>query len=321
MKSKMHIIFASMIFVALPMVCSAFFSDIDKDNIYYQPIFFLQSNNLIVGYPDNTYKSNEYLTRSIAAKVVLSAYEYDEKYKLDIPELDPGMEFMDSTYDSWFAKYMIKAGEFGVLGKDSDGYLKPENAITRSEFMKLILEPAGLDLESYDDKQIYSDVPEYAWFAKYMNFAGMYGLAVADRDENLRPSELVNRGEAAESGYLLYLMLKKDKTDMVLQELQANIDQTIHYLNIGKDFAARRSAAIAIGLGQNLYDTDPKNKVFLAYAKLAKANAYSVNYHILNQVKSPDAQAWLDLAKNKIEEALSTDIDSKTTADQIQTIW
>lgn len=320
-RSKLAICIVSIFSSAIPTISSAFFSDVDKDSIYYQPIYFLHSNKLIVGYPDNTYKPNEYLIRSIAAKVVLSAYENDDHYKLNIPDLNSSHVFIDANYDSWFSKYMVKAEEFQAFGRDADGYLKPNDPLTRAQFMKLVLAPSGLDLESYDDVQIYSDVPEYAWFAKYMNFAGTFGLIVADKDNNLRPSDIVNRGEAAETSYLLYLMLKKDNTDMVLAELEANIDQTLHYLDIGKDFAARRSAAIAIGLGQNLYEIDKKNPIFLARAQLAKANAYSVNYHILKAVKSPDANQWLDLAKTKLDEAVNADSSLNNKANQIKQLW
>lgn len=321
LKSKLTICVVSIFLAAMPSFCSAFFSDVDKDNIYYQPIYFLHSNHLIVGYPDNTYRPNEYLTRSIAAKVVLSAYENDDQYKLTIPEIDPSQSFIDASYDSWFTKYMLKAEEYQAFGRDADGYFKPYDPLTRAQFMKLVLTPSELDLESFDDVQLYSDVPDYAWFAKYMNFAGTFGLIVADKDNNLRPSDIVNRGEAAETGYLLYLMLKKDNTDMVLAELGANIDQTIHYASIGKDFAARRSAAIAIGLGQNLYDINNKNSVFLANAQLAKANAYSVNYHILKAAKSPDANQWLELAKTKLDEAIKSDSSVVDRANSIKQLW
>lgn len=320
-KSKLTTCAVSIVLAAIPSICSAFFSDVDKDNIYYQPIYFLHSNNLIVGYPDNTYKPNEYLIRSIAAKVVLSAYENDDQYKLSIAEPDPSNTFMDASYDSWFTKYMLKAEEYEAFSRDADGYFKPYDPLTRAQFMKLVLAPSGLDLESYDDVQLYSDVPEYAWFAKYMNFAGTFGLIVADKDNNLRPSDIVNRGEAAETGYLLYLMLKKDNTEMVLKELEANIDQTLHYTNIGKDFAARRSAAIAIGLGQNLYNIDNKNSTFLANAQLAKANAYSVNYHILKAAKSPEANQWLELAQTKLDEAVKTDSSVSDRANSIKQLW
>lgn len=315
---KFKLAFISLFLVALPSICVAFFDDINKDHIYYQPLYFLKSNNIVVGYPDNTYKPQEYLVRAIAAKIVLSAYENDANYKLQIPDLDGTITYKDIPHNAWFSKYMVKAEEFGVLGRDADGNFKPNAPITRAEFMKLVMEPSGLDLEAFDDTQLFADIPTHAWFAKYMNFAGTFGLIAADKGNNLRPSDLVSRGEAAETGYLLYLMLKKENTDMVIQELEANIDQTQHYLTIGKGFAARRSAAIAMGLGQHLSDTDNNNKKFQAYGRLAKGNAYGVNYHILNQVKAPNAEEWLKKADTELAEAEKLDKDLKNSIDKVK---
>jgi hypothetical protein len=286
------------------------FSDISPDNNYDLPIHFLRSVGIVVGFPeDNTYRPNEYLTKATAAKVVLGAYETDVDHLLPVPALDPSTIFKDMSPLAPYAKYLVKADELGIFHPDADGYWKPNDPITRAEFMRLLLTTSNLDLSTMDDQQMFADVPQNAWFSKYMNMAGKYGLIIPDKDNNLYPSELVRRGEAAEIGYILFLGMKSNNTDLIISQMQANFDKAFYYLDKGNLLAAKRRISFSVGLGQLIYNLHPTDPLVLANAKLAKAGNYAINFVISNRIRGneTDANAWLQAAKNKAIDALSYD--------------
>lgn len=319
--SKKLISLLASIFLLIPSIPGALeFSDVPQNNIYYLPIHELRDIGLVQGYPDNTFHPYDPLTRSIAAWIVLTAYQTDEDYQLDIPELDPESTYSDMSPSDWYAKYLVKAEQMGIWGPDSDGNYNPEKPITRAEFFKLVLVPSGLDLDGLDDQQYFPDVPNYAWFAKYMNFAGLNGLVVPDRDQNLYPSQVLSRGEASEMGYALYLILKSDNHALVYDQLNANLERAVYYLQDNKILAAKRNASFAVGLGQKLIHDVPDNEIYLGAAKMAKATNYTVNYQILKPVlyQAEQTAMWLEKAQTKLTEALSVDPTLEGFADQLQ---
>lgn len=319
--SKKFSTLLALIFLLIPSIAGALqFSDVPEDYIYFLPIQELKQLGLITGYQDGTFHPYDPLTRSIAAWIVLTAYENDAEYHLEIPELDPESTYADMTVADWYAKYLVKVDQMGIWGPDADGKYNPEKPITRSEFFKLVLVPSGLDLEGLDDQQYFPDVPNYAWFAKYMNFAGLNGLVIPDRDQNLYPSQVLSRGEAAEMGYALYLILKSEDHNLVYTQLNANLERALYYLQNGKILAAKRNASFAVGLGQKLINDVPNNDLYLGAAKMAKAINYTINYQILKPVlyQAEQTAFWLDKAQSKVNDALAFDPSLQTLADQIQ---
>lgn len=308
------------------------FSDVPPENIYELPIHVLRDAGLIVGYPDNTFHPQEYLSRDSGAKVVLSLFESDPNFHLDVPELDVSSQFKDLDVASPVTKYLIKAKQLGIFDADADGYYHPKAPLTRAEFMKLVLVPFGLNLEALGMQQIFSDVPTYAWFAKYMNFAGKYGFILPDNDHNLYPSQLIRRGEAAEAGYLLYIMLKakdvqlipqeSDNEELLIGQIEACIAKSMDYLGYDETFAAKRLAAFAVGFGQLLYNSEPANLVNQALSRLAKATLYTVNYLVfLANNDSGTAESWLALARTKLGDTQYADSGQNALADKLRGIW
>jgi len=80
----------------------------------------------------------------------------------------------------------------------SDGTYKPENRINRAEFTKIVIEAI------YDDKNIdackgspFVDVPEKAWFAKYVCMAKKHSVVDGYPDKTFHPSNFINFAEAS----------------------------------------------------------------------------------------------------------------------------
>lgn len=106
------------------------FSDI---NIYLEEIYELVDRGVIQGYPDNTFRPNNPVTRGEYALFISRA--------LDLPTSDNPKEFKDvaprmKTYDG-----IIKAYNAGVVNGYPDGRFRPDNYIDREE-MAIMLDNA-----------------------------------------------------------------------------------------------------------------------------------------------------------------------------------
>src|SRR5699024_2522608 len=94
---------------------------------YYEEIAKSLANGAIDGYPDNTFRPNNSMTREEAVTVIGRA--------LDLEELDGSTEkFTDTNRIQEYAKGYINAvTEKGYIQGYPNGEFKPQNAITRGE--------------------------------------------------------------------------------------------------------------------------------------------------------------------------------------------
>jgi len=91
-----------------------------------------------------------------------------------------------SEIESWIEK--------GFIQGYSDGTFKPDNNISRAEFMTLINNAFGYTQE---DVISYSDVPADAWFASQVAKAKAAGYISGYPDGTMKPNSPISRQEAA----------------------------------------------------------------------------------------------------------------------------
>ena len=76
--------------------------------------------------------------------------------------------FPDVPVDAWYAEPVRYLARVGIIGGKEDGKFHPEAQITRAEFLKLLAMASGKDLTSQRLGGSFSDVPENAWYTKYV---------------------------------------------------------------------------------------------------------------------------------------------------------
>ncbi len=76
--------------------------------------------------------------------------------------------FPDVPVDAWYAEPVRYLARVGIIGGKEDGKFHPEAQITRAEFLKLLAMASGKDLTSQRLGDSFSDVPENAWYTKYV---------------------------------------------------------------------------------------------------------------------------------------------------------
>ncbi|HKP51102.1 MAG TPA: S-layer homology domain-containing protein [Chloroflexia bacterium] len=107
------------------------FSDVVRDNPFYQYIETALVHNVLGGYTDGTFRPTAEVTRSQLAKVVVSAEGW--------PLVTPGSPtFSDVPSGSTFYSYVETAVAHGVLSGYTDGMFRPGNAATRGQIAKIV---------------------------------------------------------------------------------------------------------------------------------------------------------------------------------------
>lgn len=100
---------------------------------------------------------------------------------LDLPNTDP---------DLWIFQYLKEAGIF--LG--SDGVLHPDNILNRAEMVKVLLKAYEYTSEDESPSPFW-DVPNDAWYLKYLNTAESIGMVEGHDDGRFLPAHELNRAE------------------------------------------------------------------------------------------------------------------------------
>ncbi|MNJ56002.1 Cellulosome-anchoring protein precursor [compost metagenome] len=75
-----------------------------------------------------------------------------------------------------------------------DGTFKPNQNMSRAEFMAVIARMLGL--EAVYGESAFTDVPADAWYSKYVNAVYKEGIAKGYADGTLKPEQEITREEA-----------------------------------------------------------------------------------------------------------------------------
>ena len=89
-----------------------------------------------------------------------------------VPASAAGTSFPDVPSEAWYSAYVEKISEIGIINGYEDGFFRPENQISRGEFLKLISETAGL--------LPLNGSPNWSWMSKYWQMAFDGGLLTVD---------------------------------------------------------------------------------------------------------------------------------------------
>ena len=85
----------------------------------------------------------------------------------------------------------------GIINGYEDGTFKPDRAVSRAEFLKIVLLSSGNPVLTGDlDRSGFSDVSLSAWYAGFVNRALALGVASGYPDGLFRPDRTVSRIEA-----------------------------------------------------------------------------------------------------------------------------
>lgn len=162
-----------------PFVAFAFNDSIGHLN--EKAINYLQENNVVQGYGDGTYRPDNRINRAEFLKIILES--------LNI-ELDSAGFCFPDVKAGWYAPYVCKAKELGIVSGYPDGYFRPANKINLAEALKIVL-------EAYD---VSVNFNYSVWYEPYLYFMEENGLLTLVSTDILHA---ITRGEMAQLIYNL----------------------------------------------------------------------------------------------------------------------
>lgn len=166
------------------------FTDVPQDYWARKPIECLNASGVIRGYPDDSFKGEEGVTRAEFATMLLRVLEREPESK------DRAGMFSDIS-GHWAETCIDAVVRLNLFGGYPDGTFKPNRHITRAEAIQVICKLENLKFEPAV-KAPYLDVDALHWAAKAISAAKSAGLLEYIKVEIFRPEEQIRRCEIAE---------------------------------------------------------------------------------------------------------------------------
>ena len=110
---------------------------------------------------------------------------------------EPG-PFSDVSNGSWYAPYVYILYQNKLVAGIDEDHFGPAYPLTRAQMVVFLEKDVEAEtLESFRDRQIFSDVKPESWYAPYVHYAYENELASGYSDGTFDPNKPVTRGEAA----------------------------------------------------------------------------------------------------------------------------
>ena len=141
----------------------------------------------VQGYPDGTVKPTGNITRAETAAILFRLM--DEGSRKTYYSTKSG--FRDVATGSWYNTYVATLNNAGVITDSSNGYFRPNEAITRAELAAMLAnftETAGA-------ANYFNDVPARYWAANAIAICAKLGWITGYPDGSFRPDRNVTRAE------------------------------------------------------------------------------------------------------------------------------
>lgn len=200
MKNKILAIFvvgAVSLFVNMGIVV-AFenFNDVNTAHPNYTAIMDLRDRGVIDGYPDGTFKPEQTVNRVEALKIILNAAGVDSSTAGRVAN------FSDIDQTQWYAPFLNKAYDLGVVEGYVDGTFKPTQTVNLVENLKILLGAYKVDLSEVTvTENLFADAFADQWYAKYVQYAKDKKLIEGDSDNKVYPGQGMTRAKLAETSY------------------------------------------------------------------------------------------------------------------------
>ena len=98
---------------------------------------------------------------------------------------------------SWAEPYITELSDAGIISGMGDGSFKPDDSVTRAQFVKLIVLAASGGV--IDDVQTagFKDVKKGSWYESYINWAANKGIVSGMEDNCFHPDDKITREQMA----------------------------------------------------------------------------------------------------------------------------
>lgn len=148
---------------------------------------------VVAGYPDNTFKPNNSITRAEFATLMVKAMNLDV-----VTPAQPA--FTDVPTKLWSYGYVEAASKAGLVQGDA-GKFRPEDKITRQEIATILVRAMGLESDAAAKGAVKLDFADAgniaSWANGYVAVAVDQGLITGYPDNTFKPGNNATRAESA----------------------------------------------------------------------------------------------------------------------------
>jgi len=181
------------------------YSDMNLSPWAADAIVYLADKKVVNGYSDGTFKPTASITRAEFTKIVVEAFYGVSGYEFE-------NQFTDVADDAWYAAYVNKAYEEGIISGTGNGEFRPNDTITRQD-MAVILYNASVKHNLINKVENYSAFGDDSTIASYAKSAVYtlkdYGIISGVGASTFSP--LTNADRASACQMLYTLMIKSTK--------------------------------------------------------------------------------------------------------------
>ena len=139
----------------------------------------------ISGYDNGKFKPDGNITRAETASMLYRV--------LDTESDNEKLTFSDLVNGAWYIEPIEEMSKAGVINGYTDGTFRPDNEITRAEFVTMIMQ---LKTVSEFESVPFSDVDKSLWSANYIYSAYKAGYIDGYEDGTFKPDSPITRAEA-----------------------------------------------------------------------------------------------------------------------------
>lgn len=153
-----------------------------------QPIFTDKHIAYIIGYPEGTVKPEDNISREEVATVFYRLLRAEKQIEIASTE----NRFSDVDESRWSNKAISSMAKGGYISGYESGTFKPEQFITRAEFVTIIANMYKLDKTPATS---FSDVTNGYWASGYIGAISTKGWVNGYEDGTFKPEQFITRAE------------------------------------------------------------------------------------------------------------------------------
>ncbi|MCP1166586.1 S-layer homology domain-containing protein [Bacillus sp. 1813sda1] len=172
-----------------------------------QSVNYLVDKQVLRGYPDGIFGSNDSLDRASAATIMTKVLGIQI-------EFDAKPSFTDSQ-NHWATPYIAAAEKAGIIKGEGNGIFNPTGKVTRAAMATMLVNAYKLQSTANDNGQSKFEDLKGHWGEKYANI--LIDLKISSGTDNgWQPNRFITRAEAAQL---------TAKTDMLSREMNSELKE------------------------------------------------------------------------------------------------
>ena len=181
-------------------------------------------------------------------------------------DVSNAVKFTDVKNTSWYYSYVTRLTELKITGGYTDGTFKPNNPVTRAEFVTFLC-----NIKGYKQSQgnPFND-SQKSWASGYITTALANGFIELTEDKKFRPNDAVTRQEVAE----MMCRALNISPALITKTPYADLDVKI---NSGYSTSAYNNYLMRGAEKDGMRYFQPKDKLTRAEAAAVIVNAYDYN--------------------------------------------